>query len=125
MKKLIILFCVLASFTACQYEFIEVKVIPPPDPNVELSFLNDIAPIFNTDSKCTVCHYTGKTAPDLTTANAYQSLTNGSFVVINNPANSLIYTYPSPNATTHRWEFYTTNEAELIYTWINQGAKNN
>ncbi len=124
MKKILFLLGTLFFVTACQYEFIEVEVIPPPDPNVELSFATDILPIFTTDN-CISCHATGKESPDLTAANAYQSLVSGGYVVSNNPEGSLIYTFPNPDATTHRWKIYTNHQAELIYTWINQGAQNN
>ncbi len=125
MRKILILLGSLFLITACQYEVIKIEVIPPPDPTVELSFATDIAPIFSTNNSCTACHAPGKTSPDLTTANAYQSLINGDFVVANNPEASLIYTYPNPNATTHRWKVYTSHQAELLLTWINQGAQNN
>ncbi|MBN2237811.1 MAG: hypothetical protein JW729_09635 [Bacteroidales bacterium] len=125
MKKILILLSSLFFFTACQYEVIKVEVIPPPDPNVELSFATDIVPIFTDGNRCTACHSPGKTNPDLTAANAYQSLMDGNFVVANDPSASLIYTYPHPDASTHRWKVYTVNQAELLFTWINQGVKNN
>lgn len=124
MKKLIILLGSLFIITACQYEVIEVEVIPPPDPNVELSFTTDILPIFTAGNNCTSCHAPGKTKPDLTAANAYASLKDG-YLVENNPGSSKIYTYPHPDASTHRWVVFTKNQAELLFTWINQGAKNN
>jgi hypothetical protein len=90
-----------------------------------LSFVNEIVPIFTTNNNCTSCHTTGKTAPDLSAANAYQALINGGFVVANNPEGSAIYTYPNPTASTHVWKHYTAYQAELVFTWINQGAQNN
>lgn len=123
MKKLIVLIGILSVFTACQYEFIEEPTLPPVD--TEVSFTNDIVPIFVTDNNCTACHTTGKTAPDLSAANAYQSLVSGGLVVSNDPEASLIYTFVQPDASTHRWKTYSTYEAGLIYAWINQGANDN
>jgi len=129
MKKFLILLGMLVSFTACQYETIEISVNgdddqEPIDETIILSFATDIAPIFS-DKDCTACHTFGKTSPDLTAANAYQSLVDGEYVVSNDPAASLIYTYPAPDATTHRWKYYNSRQAEKIFTWINQGALNN
>lgn len=128
MKKILILLCSIFIFTACQYEEIKVDdevITEPIDPTVDISFANEILPIFTDGNNCTACHTTGKTAPDLSTANAYQSLVSGGFVVDANPEGSKIYTYPSPSASTHRWKTYSNKEAELIFTWINQGVKNN
>jgi len=124
-KKIVILFGVLIFFTACQYEFIEVYTPPLPDPTIEVSFANEIVPIFTTDDNCTACHKPGKEAPDLSAANAYQSLVSGGYVLSNNPAASSIYTYVNPEATTHVWNGYNNYQAELVFIWINQGAKDN
>ena len=125
MKKIIILLGLLVGFSACQYEFIELPIPPPIDTTTDLSFATEIVPIFIAGNNCIVCHDVGKTAPDLSAANAYQSLVSGSYVVSNDPASSIIYTYINPDATTHAWKVYTSYEAELIFTWINQGAQDN
>lgn len=125
MKKYIILLGLLVFFSACQYEFIELETPPPIDTTTDLSFAAEIVPIFTAGNNCTVCHDVGKTAPDLSAANAYQSLVNGAYVVSNDPAASLIYTYVHPDATSHSWKLLTSYEAELLFTWINQGAQDN
>lgn len=128
MKKYTILFGLLIFFAACQYESIKLEDIPPPPPidtTVDLSFVNEIIPIFTADNNCIVCHTVGKTAPDLSAANAYQSIVDGGLVTANNPENSKIYTYPHPNESTHRWKIYTNYQADLLFTWINQGAQDN
>lgn len=128
MKKYTILFGLLIFLAACQYESIKLEEIPPPPPidtTVDLSFATEIVPIFTDGNNCTACHKTGGTAPDLSAANAYQSLVNGSYVVSNNPEASKIYTYPNTSSGGHVWKVYTNHQAELLFTWINQGAKNN
>lgn len=128
MKKIVFLFCTLFLITACQYEVIKIEPIIPPSPDDEvevISFVNDIEPIFNLNDKCTSCHTTGKTAPDLSTGKAFRSLTSSNLIVSNNPEASKIYTYTNPSATTHVWKHYTSKEANLVYYWINQGGKDN
>ena len=124
MKNFLVLLVVMAFFSACKYEYIKVEELPPIDDTVVISFATDILPIL-TEHNCVACHSTGKTVPDLTAANAYQSLIGGGFVVANNPEASGFYTFPNPTATTHRWEVFSRHQAELIFAWINQGANNN
>jgi hypothetical protein len=128
MKKIILLLGVVFIFAACQYETINLEDLPTPEPidtTVDLSFVNEIVPIFTTNNACTACHTTGKTPPDLSAANAYQSLVNGGLVIANKPESSSIYTYVNPTASTHVWKHYSARQAELIFTWINQGAQDN
>lgn len=109
---------------ACTYDFIAEEELPPVDPNVDVLFSTQIVPIFT--SKCADCHKPGGTAPDLTAANAYNSIMSLNLVNTANPASSEIYTYPDPaNAGTHSWKKYSAAEAQLVLTWIQQGAKNN
>lgn len=130
MKKILFLLGILVSLASCQYEGIELADVLPPDPDepidetITLSFATDIVPIFS-DNACTACHDVGGQNPDLTAANAYQSLVSGSYLVSNNPEASIIYTFPHPDASTHRWGIYSNRDAELLFTWINQGAVDN
>ena len=119
-----LLFTVGLLLNACTYDFIAEEELPPVDPNVDVLFSTQIVPIFN--SKCVDCHKPGGTAPDLTAANAYNSIMSMNLVNTANPPSSIIYTYPDPaNASTHSWKKYSAAEAQLVLTWIQQGAKNN
>jgi hypothetical protein len=108
---------------ACTYDFIVKEELPPVDPNVDVLFSTQIIPIF--EAKCTACHKPGGTAPDLTAANAYNSIKTMNLANTAAPETSLIYTYPSPTTTLHNWKKYSAAEAQLVLTWIQQGAKNN
>lgn len=112
---------------ACTYDFIAeapAETVVPVDSTVAISFSTQIAPIFT--NKCVSCHETGGQSPDLTAANAYKSLTSMNLVNTATPASSLIYNYPNPtNTSVHTWKKFSTSEAQLVLTWIQQGAKNN
>ncbi len=108
---------------ACTYDFIAEEELPPVDPTVTISFSTQIIPIF--DAKCIACHKPGGTAPDLTATNAYNSIKNMNLANTTAPETSLIYTYPNPTSTMHTWKKYSAAEAQLVLTWIQQGAKNN
>ena len=109
---------------ACTYDFIVKEELTPVDPTVPVSFSTQIVPIFT--NSCVSCHKTGGQAPDLTAANAYNSIQSMKLVNTATPASSIIYTEPNPaNTTVHSWKKYTAAEAQLVLTWIQQGAKNN
>lgn len=118
--RLISLMAVFLMFTAsCEYEFIEID---EPDPDVPVSFSEDIIPIFTTNSNCTACHRTGGTPPDLSANNAYNSIVPA-LINTEYPESSRIYTVPAP-ASSHASR-YTPLQAAKLLNWINQGAQNN
>ena len=120
-----VLFVFGLLLNACTYDFVAQEVVAPVDPNVDVLFATQIAPIFSTES-CTSCHKTGGQAPDLSAANAYNRIKTLSLTNTAVPASSLLYTYPNPaNTTLHAWKKATASESQLILTWITQGAKNN
>ncbi len=117
---LLVMFGLLLN--ACKYDFIVPEVTTPVDPTVPVSFSTQIAPIFNTET-CVSCHKTGGQAPDLTTANAYNSIKTMNLANTTTPESSIIYAFPG--SSSHSWKGYTASEAQLILTWIKQGALNN
>ena len=126
MKKSNIYFLLFALgllLNACTYDFIVKEELPKVDPTVNILLATQIVPIFA--DKCISCHKTGGTAPDLAAANAYNSIKNLNLANTVTPASSLIYTYPSPSTTLHNWKKYSAAEAQLVLTWLQQGAKNN
>jgi hypothetical protein len=125
MKKSYIYFLlvmVVLLLNACTYDFIVKEELPPVDPTVPVSFSTQIAPIFNTET-CVSCHKPGGQAPDLTTANAYNSIKSMNLTNTTKPESSIIYAFPG--SSSHSWKGYTASESQLILTWIQQGALNN
>jgi len=118
-----LLFVFALVLNACTYDFIAEEELPPVDPNVDVLYSTQIQPIFT--DKCVACHKPGGEAPDLTAANSYNSIKSTNLVNLTTPASSVIYTFPGYQATTHTWKQYSAAEAQLVLTWIQQGAKNN
>lgn len=110
--------CLLVAVTSCQYEFIEID---EPDPNIPVKFSEDILPIFSANN-CIACHRTGGTSPDLSAANAYNSIVPA-LINTSNAEASRIYTVPAPSSS-HAAR-YSLAQAALVLTWIKQGAQNN
>ncbi len=125
MKKLNIYFLLFVFgmiLNACTYDFIAKEELPPVDQTVDILFATQIAPIFA--SKCISCHKVGGQSPDLSAANAYNNIKSMNLLGAT-PDASLIFTYPNPATTMHTWMKYSATEAQLVSTWITQGAKNN
>ncbi len=118
-----LLFVIGMILNACTYDFIVKEELPTIDPTVSILFASQIAPIFA--NSCVSCHKTGGQAPDLSAANAYNNLKSMTLYNTSTPESSLIYTYPNPTSTLHTWKKYSDAEAQLVLTWIKQGAKNN
>lgn len=102
----------------CEYTAFEAEELP--EVSEEVSFTEDVEPIF-TDAGCTDCHNGGQ-SPDLTTGNAYNSLTgNAEYIDLNSDDN--IYNVAAPENS--HYKNYTAEQAALVQAWLEQGAPNN
>jgi len=121
MKKLfnIVLVSSLALLCfSCYYdEFLKEEEIII-DPGEEVSFANDIIPIF-ISYDCARCH-DGNQNPDLRLGNEYSSLVPD-YVTANNADNSKLY---KKLAIDNHKDVDATSLA-FIKEWINRGAENN
>ena len=123
MKK-IIPFILAGGFlllSSCYYDSRDPSDIPDIEEPDNVSFSEDVQPIFN---KCTQCH-DGSPSPDLREGNSYDALVPG-YVEPGNADGSLLYQrlpgvgHPIPVDVT-----LTRDEIGAIRGWINQGAENN
>ncbi len=90
-----------------------------PDGLTDVSFQDDIQPIFN--NKCISCH-SGSRAPDLSDGWAYEELMNG-FVDTDDPCASRLYEALSLPA--HSDVGITEDDELTILGWIQEGAEDN
>jgi hypothetical protein len=124
MKRILNLLMIMmgvALLAACEYATITPPAVPPVTKTV--SFATDIIPIFNASCNMSGCHATGNVSPDLTAANAYQSLMDNNYVIAGNSAGSILYTEVAPGGGMN--SFLSADDVSLIKAWIDQGAKNN
>jgi len=106
---------------SCYYDEIPEEIIVDIPDDQEISFQNDIQPLF---VSCTTCHSGSYPSPDFSEGNSYNSLVP-TYVVADNPIDSRLYNYLPGNGH-HEISFtLTVNEINLIEAWINQGAENN
>ncbi|MBU1368766.1 MAG: hypothetical protein KJ578_10840 [Bacteroidetes bacterium] len=124
LKQSLFVIFLLVMASACTYDFVEMPEPDPIDPTDTISFQSAVAPIFSDGNKCTACHSTGETAPDLTPDRAYNALVPA-YVNLQDPEASAIYWFTHPQSETHSWKKYSLSEANIILGWIQQGAQNN
>jgi hypothetical protein len=91
-----------------------------------VGFAVDIIPIFSNSCAASGCHNAGGIKPDLSTANAYTSLTAGGYINTTTPETSSLYQWMAgKKATPMPTSGINKDYNALILAWIKQGAKNN
>jgi hypothetical protein len=93
-----------------------------------VSFSKDLVPIFDKSCAISGCHKSGGTSPDLSAANAYNSIINGSLVNLGTPASSELYLWLTGKRAVAMPAGAANNPSsinQLVLAWVTQGAKNN
>ena len=133
LKKLITIFFVLIIFSACTKDYIvqeppepkgSNKPPPPDSTENKISFETEIEPIFV--AKCVLCHGVGGIPPVLAVDKAYHSLMSMAGMIDTiTPANSILYKEMLPPGGGMVQYGSTKANADSVYKWIRQGAKDN
>lgn len=117
---------VMLAISGC-YKTTTIVKNPGADITETQSFANDIVPIFTNSCALSGCHVAGGKVPDLSAANAFKALADGSYIKATDPDNSVLMFWltgkKSPVMPLGAGPDETINAK--IYAWINQGAKNN
>jgi hypothetical protein len=91
----------------------------------EVSFKNDLLPIFNKSCNSSGCH-SGAVAPNLTAGSAYNSLINGGYINKANPESSELYLWMKGTKSTPMPLSGPNAEYNAkVLGWIKQGALDN
>jgi len=126
LNYVVTIFSVIFILSSCTSDYIvpEPPAVPvPPDSNENIiSYSGAIQPIFT--QKCETCHGVGKTPPTLTAGRSYQSLMSmPGMVDTANPGNSTLYKRMATGGSMA--SYCSKADADSVYKWIRQGAKNN
>ena len=104
------------------------KTVPVEIPEITrvVSFSRDIIPILNKSCNTSGCHTAGGQVPNLSAANAFNSLAIGNYLDKTVPGNSALYLKMAgkkgiPMPITGPNKDYNA----LVFAWIKQGASNN
>ena len=122
--KLIVLTGMALFLGSCYYDtYLEEEEIPIP-PDVEISYSQDIQPLWDRD--CVRCH--PPTAPNLQEGLSYDALINGGYVIKGDAENSILYkSFFGLDGVTGMpgQDGWNINDANKVKKWINDGAENN
>ncbi|MBI1342964.1 MAG: hypothetical protein GC171_08530 [Terrimonas sp.] len=127
MKRLLIytglLLAVLIGLTSCYKDIIKPELAVDPDgPPQQVSFANDLAPLFNSSCALAGCHVAGSHKPYLTTNESYIQIVNGGFVNTSLPKKSILYI----NVFGEMAQYMPSQaNRQKVYDWIRNGAPNN
>ena len=131
-KKVLAIVLIIAAFAVFDFagcaKDATVTVNTPPAITKAVSFDNDIVPILNKSCNISGCHNAGGHMPDLTQANAYNSLVNGSYINAAYPENSELYLWLTGKMDASMPMGASNDPSsinELVLAWIKQGALKN
>ncbi|RLD35933.1 MAG: hypothetical protein DRI74_09980 [Bacteroidetes bacterium] len=120
--QLIITIVLAAVVASCTYKKIDEDPVLPQN----VSFQNDLIPLFNTSCNSAGCHATNGIPPDLTEANSYDDLMNSSGMVdVVHPEKSELYLRMVDVQSPMPPSGVMTYPASQVLSWITDGAKNN
>ena len=117
-RTLVVSGLALLCFSCYYNEFPEEEEVVI-DPTEEVSFANDILPIFAAYD-CTQCHNAGGQSPNLSPDQAYSALVPA-YVTAGNPNSSSLYTFLKDEE--HR--NVDAQSIAYIKKWIEDGAEDN
>ena len=120
-KFLLIGLPLMLVMAACDYEFIDPVETEVPD---QVSFSNDVMPIFNQSCNMSGCHVEGHPAVDLSPGNAYGDISDKNLVDVQNPQQSRLYSILVESGSSHGGRS-TPGQQAIILKWIKQGAPDN
>ncbi len=110
------------GLTSCEWSQIEpVDVLPE-----NVSFGNDLIPIFTQSCNSVGCHNSGGISPDLSEENGFNDITSSNMLNIDNPENSELYIrmidFQSPMPISG---ILSKTQTDKVLVWIIEGAQNN
>lgn len=128
MKRLSIIYAgLILSFGICLagcYKDI-IKPDLPVDPNAppkQVSFGNELKPLFAANCTDAGCHVSGSHKPYMTADVSYQQIVNGGFVNLLLPNQSKIYIMINGDMQQY---IPSATDRQKVYDWIRNGAPNN
>jgi hypothetical protein len=118
-----LLLLIVIGLSGCYKDVIIPQLAVDPDgPPQQVSFKNELAPIFNTKCTDVGCHVTGAHKPYLTSDVSYSQIVNGGFVNLTLPKESVLYKFIYGEMSQY---IPSSADKQKVYDWIRNGAPNN
>ena len=127
MKRLLIYSCLILTFgiglSGCYKDIIKPDL--PVDPNAppkQVSYNNELKPLFAASCTDVGCHVSGGHKPYMTADVSYTQIVNGGFVNLSLPKESILYKQIYGDMGVH---IPSETNKQKVYDWIRNGAPNN
>ncbi len=127
MKRLLLYTSLILSFgiglSGCYKDIIKPDL--PVDPNAppkQVSYSNELKPLFAASCTNAGCHVSGSRKPFLTADVSYLQIVNGGFVNTTLPKQSIMYKFINGEMQQY---IPSANDRQKVYDWIRNGAPNN
>ncbi len=129
-KRVYLLLAVFALLYSCEKDNYFLPKETPVNPNVPISFSQDIQPIFDASCATSGCHDGQNDDPNLSSGNAYAGLFSTGDIDTVNAENSKLYKRVAGVSgalmpPVSSGGPLSSNQVSLILNWIKQGAKDN
>jgi hypothetical protein len=111
------------GLASCYKDIIKPEL--PKDPNappLQVSFKNELLPLFAASCTQVGCHVSGAHKPYLTPDVSYQQIVNGGFVNLPLPKESILYKMINGDMQQY---IPSADNRQKVYDWIRNGAPNN
>jgi hypothetical protein len=114
---------IVVALAGCYKDIIKPELASDPDgPPQQVSYKNELAPLFNTSCALAGCHVSGAHKPYLAADISYQQVVNGGFVNIDFPKESILYKMVNSEMAQY---IPSASDKQKVYDWIRNGAPNN
>ncbi|MGI9139458.1 MAG: hypothetical protein ACR2IM_10505 [Sediminibacterium sp.] len=114
---------IIIGLTGCYKDVIyPAAAVDPDGPPQAVSFKTDLMPVFNSSCAKAGCHLTGGHKPYLSSDVSYGQITNGGFVNLLVPKQSILYEMINGDMKTY---MPSATDRQKVYDWIRNGAPNN
>lgn len=126
--KKIFLYALMATglMLGVQSCYFDKTVLIEEEETREISFAQDITPLFNASCNFSGCHNTGGTKPDLSDGKAYNALISGNYINVDAPEDSELYQWlTNKRSTPMPLSGPDPNINATVLAWIKQGARDN
>lgn len=127
MKHILIYFSLILTFgiglSGCYKDIIKPDL--PKDPNAppqQVSFANELKPLFAASCGLVGCHVTGAHKPYLTPDVSYQQIVNGGYVNLALPSQSIFISKLNGDMSQY---MPSADNRQKVLDWIRNGAPNN
>lgn len=114
---------IIIGLTGCYKDVIYPATAVDPDGAPQaVSFKTDLMPVFNNNCAKAGCHVSGGHKPYLSSELSYKEITNGGFVNLLVPKQSIVYQMINGDMKTY---MPSAVDRQKVYDWIRNGAPNN